>query len=128
MCSWPEDLLLIGALHSALFAVFHALFWRLFRWPAELSRLSAINRGVMQVLNLCLTFVFAAMALIVAVNRSEILTTRLGTHLLVFLAAFWALRLIEQFQFFKANHWASWLLSALFLAGVVLYALPLAMR
>jgi len=46
-----------GILNVAL-VVFHLALWRLFRWGTELGKVSPINRGVMQVLNLCLMFVF----------------------------------------------------------------------
>jgi GrpB-like predicted nucleotidyltransferase (UPF0157 family) len=49
-----DTLLIIAGIYGFLFAAFHLCFWRLFLWQTELARVSAINRGVMQVLNLCL--------------------------------------------------------------------------
>jgi hypothetical protein len=50
-----------GCFHLA-FAIFHCGFWKLFGWTRELPKLNRINRGVMQILNLCLTFVFLILA------------------------------------------------------------------
>lgn len=120
-----NTLLIVAGLHSFLFAAFHLCFWRLFQWRTELARVSAINRGVMQVLNLCLTYFFIALGLITVADKEEIMATRLGHHLLLALSVFWALRLIEQFVFFDGKRWLSVLLSIIFFAGVVIYAVPL---
>lgn len=125
MLTNPELLLTIGAVHSAAFAVFHLCFWRLFDWRGTLAPLSAVNRGIMQVLNLCLTFVFAGTAVLVWLDRAEILNTQLGHHLLLGLSLFWALRLLEQFVFFPVRRPLSLALMALFAVGAVVYALPL---
>jgi hypothetical protein len=122
-----NTLLIIAGVHSLLFAAFHLCFWRLFAWQTELSRVSAINRGVMQVLNLCLTYFFIAIGLITVADRAELLGTRLGHHLLLLLSVFWVIRLVEQFLFFDGKTWRSIVLSAIFLAGAVIYAVPLLM-
>ena len=122
MDTWGETLLLAGAMHSIAFAVFHLFFWRLFDWRTQLPRLSDVNRGVMQVLNVCLTYVFAGLGIVLALNAPDVVGTRLGTHLLVFLSGFWALRLTAQFVWFRTGHWAAWVLSGLFLAGAILPA------
>ena len=120
-----DTLLIIAGIYGFLFAAFHLCFWRLFLWQAELARVSAINRGVMQVLNLCLTYFFVALGLITVVDRAEILGTKLGHHLLLALSAFWAIRLVEQFLFFDSRTWRSAVLSIIFLAGALIYAAPL---
>ena len=100
------------------------LFWRLFQWPASLGSLSPGNRGIMQVLNLCLTFLFLALGILVMIDRKEILATSLGHHLLVMLALFWLLRLIEQFVFLSLKPRLSQVLTVLFALGTVIYAVP----
>lgn len=128
MNSAGPTLLLLGALHSVLFALFHLCFPRLFRWRHELPRLSVANRGIMPVLNLCLTFFFVGLGALVAAHRHELLSTPVGHHLLWLLSAFWAFRLAAQFIWFPVRHWASWVLIFLFAAGSALYALPLLWR
>jgi hypothetical protein len=123
-----NTLLIAGGIHALLFAAFHLCFWRLFRWRAELARVSTINRGVMQVLNLCLTYLFIALGLVTLVDREEIMATRLGHHLLLVLCLFWIIRLVEQFVFFAERSWRSVWLDVLFLAGAVIYGLPLVME
>jgi hypothetical protein len=123
-----NTLLIIGGIHALLFAAFHLSFWRLFRWKAELARVSTVNKGVMQVLNLCLTYLFIALGLVTLADREEILVTRLGHHLLLVLCLFWFIRLVEQFVFFAERSWRSVSLDILFLAGAAIYGLPLVMK
>ena len=78
----------------------------------------------MQVLNLCLTFLFLALGILVMIDRKEILATSLGHHLLVMLALFWLLRLIEQFVFLSLKPRLSQVLTVLFALGTVIYAVP----
>jgi predicted enzyme related to lactoylglutathione lyase len=123
MLTHPNLLLIVGAVHSAAFALFHLCFWRLFDWRRTLEPLSPVNRGVMQVLNLCLTLGFAAAAVIVFCDRTEILQTQLGAHVLLALAVFWAARLVEQFIFFPVRRRISVALIVLFALGTAVYAL-----
>jgi len=51
-------LIFAGGIFNLLFAVFHLFFWKLFNWKYELKSISFVNRNIMQVLNLCLAFVF----------------------------------------------------------------------
>lgn len=114
---------LSGAFNLAI-AVFHLTFWRLFDWRRDLASLTAINRSVMQILNLCLTFVFLVMAYVLLVHRSEMLATPLGVTLLFAFALFWLLRAIEQVVFFGLRHPASLGFMLVFLVGIVLHATP----
>ena len=75
--------IMIGGVYNLGFAIFHLMFWRIFRWKKDLSRLTFINRSVMQILNLCLTFVFLLVAYISFFNTSELIQTNLGKALLV---------------------------------------------
>jgi hypothetical protein len=73
-----EALILAGGLFNAAFAVFHLSFWRLFRWKSELAKLTSMNRAVVQVLNLCLTFAFVLFAYVSFAHVPAMLTTDLG--------------------------------------------------
>jgi len=117
-----EVLVKIGGIYSLAFAVFHLFFWRLFNWKEELRRLSPLNRAIMQVLNLCLTFVFLIFGYISLAHAQELISTSLGQSLLVLIALFWLARALEQIIFFKLRHWGSWIFLLIFLGGTALYA------
>jgi hypothetical protein len=51
-----SSLLLAAAIYSFALAVFHLMFWRLFRWPASLAGSGSLNVSVTQTLNIMLTF------------------------------------------------------------------------
>jgi hypothetical protein len=119
-----ETVLIIGSLYNLLFAVFHLLFWKIFKWDMELSKLSFLNRAVMQVLNLCLTFCFLLFSYISFFHTSELLTTGLGHAVLVGIAVFWLLRAAEQVIFFKLKHWGSIVFLLTFIGGALIYAIP----
>ena len=121
----PETLVAAGGLFSGAFAVFHLFFWKLFRWRSELAKLSSLNRAVVQVLNLCLTFVFVVFAYISLVHASELVASELGRSLLLLIAAFWYLRAVEQIFFFGLRKPLSVVFLVLFLAGGSLYATAL---
>ncbi|OGP86468.1 MAG: hypothetical protein A2Y95_08530 [Deltaproteobacteria bacterium RBG_13_65_10] len=117
-----ETLVVIGGAFNLLFALFHLLFWRIFGWKTDLTKLSFVNRAIMQILNLCLTFAFVIFAYISFAHPRELLATGLGHSLLMLIAGFWFLRAIEQVVFFRLRHWASWAFLGAFLGGATLYA------
>jgi hypothetical protein len=110
----------VGGYASLGWLIFHLAFWRLFDWNAELRRLSFVNRSVMQVLNLCLSFVFLLFAVLSLRHTNE-------RTLLAGIGVFWLLRLVEQPLFFKFS-WRSNAFSLLFVAMSACYLLPLALR
>lgn len=121
-----RHLIIAGGWFHLGFVVFHLMFWRVFRWKEELRRLGPINRAVMQVLNLCLTFVFLIFAYLSLFLPDEMLTTPVGRPLLGWIALFWLLRAFQQPIFFSRRQWASWALFALLLVGAALYGIPFA--
>lgn len=56
--SMRSKLLYIGGGMAWAFALFHCFFWVLFDWAGELSKLSAVNAGIMEMLNIVSIFVF----------------------------------------------------------------------
>ncbi len=119
-----EVIILIGGIYNLAFAIFHLFFWRLFQWKKDLSKLTFINRSVMQILNLCLTFVFLLMAYISFFYVSELRATDLGKTLLIGFSLFWLLRMIEQVIFFGIRNSISIVLTVIFLLGSVIYLIP----
>jgi uncharacterized paraquat-inducible protein A len=95
-----ETLIKAGGLYNIILVVFHLLFWRIFNWEQDLRSLSSLNRSVMPVVNLSLTFVFVIFAYISLVHSTELLTSPLGNSLLVFIALFWLARSLLQIIFF----------------------------
>jgi len=124
MIDSSEFIILIGGIYNLGFAIFHLFFWRLFQWKKDLPKLTFINRSVMQILNLCLTFVFLLMAYISFFYVSELRQTNLGKTLLIGFSLFWFLRMIEQVIFFGMRNSISIVLTIIFLLGSVIYLIP----
>lgn len=119
-----KSMLVAGGLFHLAFALFHLAFWRLFRWREELGRLGFINRNVMQILNICLTFVFLAVAWISFMHAEALLNTALGKTLLAAVALFWLLRAALQVIYFGLRDIVSLAFFAAFVLGTALYAVP----
>ena len=119
-----ELLIKLGGVYNIVLVIFHLMFWRLFDWKNDLRNLSFLNRAIMQVLNLSLSFAFIIFGYISLVHTKELLSTDLGQSLLILMTLFWVARAIEQIVFFKLKHWGSIAFLAFFLAGAVLYAIP----
>jgi len=124
MNSFTEAMIIFGGVFNLGFAVFHLLFWRLFHWKEDLASLTRLNRGVVQILNLCLTFGLLAMAYVSFFHRSELVETDLGKAILVAFSLFWFLRMIEQIAFFGFKKKLSVAMTFLFLLGSAAYFVP----
>ena len=118
----PESAVLIGGAFNVVFAAFHVSFWRLFRWRAELQKLTSLNRAIVQVLNLSLTFAFIVFAYVSLLHSEEMLATPLGRSLLFLIAAFWYLQAAEQIVFFGLRRPLSIAFFVIFVIGGTLYA------
>jgi len=118
-----SGLIVAAACFNLAFAIFHLFFWRLFRWQQELSRLNMANRGIMQVLNLCLIYVFASTAALLFLFPIEVAGTELGRFLLAAMTGFWLLRAILQPMFFRLQHPFSKTLFGLFILGTTIHGL-----
>jgi hypothetical protein len=128
MNNLAETIILIGGIFNLGFAVFHLMFWRLFRWKDDLASLTSINHSVMQILNLCLIFVFLVIAYISIFFSSAMISTSLGKSLLIAFSLFWFLRMIEQIIFFGIKNKVSLVFSLVFLVGSIIYALPVLVK
>jgi hypothetical protein len=120
----PKLLLTLCGIYNLGFAIFHLLFWKIFGWKEDLASLTHVNRSVMQILNLRLTYVFLVMAYVLFVFQSELTATKLGQTLLVAFSVFWFMRAVEQVIFFGLKHKVSNGLTVLFFIGGVLHLLP----
>jgi hypothetical protein len=120
-----DPLLALCAAHSLVFALFHFGFWKLFDWPRSLQPAGAVNSAVTQILNLRLTYVFLGVAGLCLLYPVELRSTPLGRAVLIGMSGFWLGRTIEQFVFVRMNRPFVHALTALFILGTVLFALPL---
>jgi hypothetical protein len=116
-----------GLFHLA-FAIFHLTFWKVFRWREELPRLGFINRAVMQILNLRLTYLFFVFSGLMLALPEEMLGTRLGMALLAAISVGWVMRAVEQVVFFGVRNATSAAFTLLFLVGAALPAIALLAR
>lgn len=120
-----ELLIRIGGLFCIGFVVFHLLFWRLFDWRRDLRSLSYLNRAVMQILNLCLTFAFGVFAWISLLHTAALIGSELGRALLASITLFWLFRAALQVVFFGLRRPLSVAFFVVFLIGGALYGWPL---
>jgi len=119
-----ELLIKAGGIYNIALVIFHLLFWRIFKWKEDLRSLTFLNRAIMQVLNLSLTFAFTIFSYISLVHTKELMSTSLGQTMLGLMAVFWFARSVEQVVFFKLKNWRSIAFFVFFLVGTVLYAVP----
>jgi hypothetical protein len=120
-----DILLILGGIFNLLIAIFHLSFWRIFNWHQDLKSLRYVNRAVMQILNLSLTFVFFIFAYISFTYTYELLITRLGHSIIASISVFWFLRAFMQVAFFGLKNKTSILFFILFLIGGIIYLYPM---
>jgi hypothetical protein len=112
--------------YNVALALFHLGFWRMFRWKEELAKLHPVNRGVMQVMNLMLTFLFLFLSALMVLRADEMTGTALGRTLLAGMMGFWVVRAILQPIFWRGQPAATnGAFTMLFLAGAGLHAMTL---
>ena len=121
----PDLLVQLCGLHSFAFALFHLVFWKLFRWKHELQKVGLPTRAITQILNLRLIYLFAGVGVLCFAFTQELHGTALGRAMLVFMSLFWVGRTIEQFVFLRINKPMVHVLTVLFVIGAILFALPL---
>ena len=124
MNNLAEVSLFAGGIFNLGFTVFHLFFWKLFDWKRDLASLTPVNRSVMQILNLCLTFMIFVMAYVSLLLPQEMLTTDLGSMLLIAFALFWFLRMLEQIFVFEVKGRLSLIFTLIFLLGSIFYVVP----
>lgn len=121
----PDLLVQLCGLHSFVFALFHLGFWKLFDWKRDLQRTSVATRAITQILNLRLIYFFVGIGALCFAFTDALHSTALGRALLLFMSLFWVGRTIEQFVFLRVNKPLVHVLTALFVIGAALFALPL---
>lgn len=119
-----KNLIYIGGFYCLIFAIFHLAFWKLFDWKNDLPKLKSVNRGVMQVLNLRLTYVFIVVAFISFFFAADLINTKLGNVILGAVSIFAVMRAIEQLIFWKVEK-IGIAFFFIFLIGAGIFAVPL---
>ncbi|MBU3917616.1 hypothetical protein KKA14_18960 [bacterium] len=117
-------LLRIGGVLNLLGAIFHLSFWKLLKWPESLSCLAFDNRAVTQVLNIHLALVFFVFAFISLFHTKEMLSSKLGKSVMISIAFFYAVRLVNEIVFWGLINAESLFILGLCLVFVFLYGLP----
>jgi hypothetical protein len=120
-----DIILIICGIFNIGFVIFHIYFWKIFRWKADLRSLSPANRGIMQVMNLCLIYLFLCFGAVTIYYRSTLLTSELGIIVLTAISIFWFLRAVEQLIFFDNRSKVSLIFFIIFVAGGSIHLLPL---
>lgn len=88
-----------------ILGLLHIIFPWYFNWETELSRLSLVNRQVMQVHTFFIALIVLLMGILCLLAPRQLLETELG-HLISFgLAIFWTTRLVIQFFGFSPDLW-----------------------
>jgi hypothetical protein len=100
-------------------------FWKLFRWRESLKTATVADRAILQILNLRLIYVFLGVAALCFVFTDELHASALGRALLAGMSLFWIGRTIEQFVFLRIDRPLVHALTALFVLGAILFAMPL---
>ena len=120
-----KKVIFIGGLYNIIFTLFHCGFWKIFEWDSDLNKLTMLNSGVMQILNIQMIYYFIFTAVICFAFPTELQSTKLGKCFLAGTAAFWLIRTIQQFIFFWPINAAMFIMPAVFLLGAIIFLIPI---
>lgn len=112
-----KAMLITGGILNGLLAVFHMMFWKMFNWKESLQSLDNLQRAVMQVLNIHLILAFILFAYLSLFKIEDMISTGAGRIIMLFIAVFYLIRVINQFIFFDMSYGMSW--------AIVVYCLVL---
>jgi hypothetical protein len=126
---WGEGMknifLSVAGYYCIAFFLFHLAFWKIFRWKADLQRLSPVNRAIIQVLNLRLLYLLLCIGAALLLFQTDFIETGLGRFILITMSIFWFMRAVEQIVFFSRTNIISWILVVVFLIGSFLFIMPI---
>ena len=126
MSKYAKRIIFFGGIYNILIGIFHLTFWKteLLNWKEELLKMSYMNAATIQMLNMCLTFVFFFMAYIAFFNSEDLLKSKLGKSLLYGFSIFWAFRIIIGLIFVDIEGAFDIAFLILLLIGVFVYLVP----
>ena len=119
-----DSILMLCGLHSFGFAAFHLAFWSLFHWSKTLASTTHANRAILQIANIQLIWIFLCVGGVCLRFPDALIETALGRAVMLGMSGFWIVRLIQQFVFLRMHHPLVHALTALFVLGAFLFALP----
>lgn len=117
-----EKVVLLGGIYHIGFIIFHLFFWKIFNWDVTLRKLNSIDKSTIQVLNISLTFVFTIFAYLSINYSAELVSTKLGLSILLFISLFWFFRAIQQVYFYGLKNRLSIMLFIIFILGGIIYS------
>jgi len=118
-------ILKICGFYNLAFAIFHILFWKIFKWNDDLKKSSISTRAIIQILNIRLIYVFILMSIIYLFYSDQLIETQIGFFLLIGFLGFWIGRTIEQFIFLRVKSKMVTILTITFIIGIVIHMIPL---
>lgn len=117
-------MVLICAIYSFAFGIFHMFFWKFFKWKRDLRNLTKVNEGIMQILNIQIIFYFFFVSFVCFYFNQDLVKSELGLIFLAGNSIFWIIRFINQFLFLRFNDYRIHILSVVFFLGAVIFAIP----
>jgi hypothetical protein len=112
--------------YDVALALFHVMFWRIFRWKEELPKLHRVNRGVMQMLNLMLIVALLTAGILLLAWPADATSTPFGRAWLGGWTLFWFVRAVLQPVVFRdSDAKINAAFTSLFFAGAMLHGLAL---
>ena len=88
-----------------LLALIHVGFPRYFKWKEELSKLSLINKQMMEVHTFFLALTVFLMGLLCVLSTQDLIHTDLGKTISLGFSIFWLIRLYFQFFVYSSELW-----------------------
>jgi len=100
----PVISIYVGGVLTVLLALFHARFYRMFNWGADLKKIGLLNRRVLYTIHLALLLVFFMVGALSLMYAGELgASTGLAFGLNLLFSLFWVWRLVWQLYYFKGK-------------------------
>ncbi|MCF6279420.1 MAG: hypothetical protein L3J14_03650 [Flavobacteriaceae bacterium] len=115
----------ICGFYNILLAIFHTLFWKIFKWNETLDKGTKATKIITQIMNIQLIYLFLFMAFIYLFYAEELLKSKIGNAILIGYAGFWIVRFFQQFIFLKQKGKFVIGLTILFLIGAIIHLIPI---
>ncbi len=118
-----KALMRVGGGLNILTAVFHAMFWKMYDWPESLEGISDMQQGIMQVLNIHCGLAIAFFGYVSLFHTDELLNSKIGKLLLLFISVFYLIRTINESIFWDFHFPDSLFVSLIGLTFSMIYFL-----
>lgn len=105
-----ENALIIGGVLNGILGIFHLMFWKIFNWKDTLKPLNGLQKAIMQVSNIHLLLFMFIVGYLSIFQVEEMIATVIGQSLMLFVAAFYLIRALNQFIFFDMRRRFSWVI------------------